>query len=378
MPTPLNPSRKGKPNRGGFNKTSCQKQLKATEAIQDGGEWWYAPRAASRFGHVSLASLDKYRDRPARKGRPFQEGYCPYLGRAIRTRELPGRNNRLTTYYAKGDLDSIRDARAARRSGVAPEYPDLIHIDRAAKMLGCNRDTVLIRAKGADVEQVHKPGKDNTGRAVPMSYLPKQFVEGAKHSPLPVGQMTLQAAAALLGVTRHSLHNLINRGLLKGELSADALPTFRGPRQKVSGYRRKAMLVPQTSVESLKAAMDACRDTPAEPRGGRPPQLLFRAAEALRDGTVAQATSSAAVSPITEAAPKIEPKSNGTSSPKHRGGRPKGSLGRKAARRRQELLRRWDAGEFDSVADAAKSFQIDPSTAWKILHKEGRLPERQS
>jgi hypothetical protein len=65
--------------------------------------------------------------------------------------------------------------------------------------------------------------------------------------------------------------------------------------------------------------------------------------------------------PETERAPK-------------RRGRPKGAVGKKAAKRRADLLRRWDAGEFtDSVSAAAKAFRMDRTTVYKILKKARRL-----
>jgi hypothetical protein len=275
--------RRGRP----FTRAVARTEHETYKERSDGGELWYAPRRAAEYAGVSQTTLQKWADRPAGKGRPFRAGVCPAIGRAIRTRLFPSGYNRVITYFAKADLDLALDARATRIVGKAPNVPDHVHVGQIAKDLGCHMRTVYRRAAAAGQEVEYHPGKDRMGRAMPRSYLPNEFAEEAKQAgAVPADKMAVKAAARFLGTTTADVHNLIAAGLLEGE-GGKAI-TVAAARQEVGGevlrYPRKCTLVPAEKVNRLKAMIDTLGATTTEQtRAGRPPGLLRRAAEALRD-----------------------------------------------------------------------------------------------
>jgi hypothetical protein len=204
----------------------------------------------------------------------------------LRTRPLKGGYNREITYYAKSDLDRVRDARAEKVVGVAPEQPEMVHVDKAASELGCHLRTVYRRARATQTEVKYRAGKDGKGRGMPRSYLPQQFIEDAKQLPVLDSKMTAADAADSLGVSKSDIHNLIKAGLLDAESGEGLTRAAARPGGTTLRYRRKATLVSTEQVNQLKAAMAVLRAPSPESRPGRPAGSLRRAAEALRDGSI--------------------------------------------------------------------------------------------
>jgi hypothetical protein len=159
---PLRRKRTGRP----FNSRTAKAAHAARACVTDGGEDWLSPRAASEHVGKSQVTLHKWADRLARNGRPFRAGFCPLLGRAIETRPLPGGYNRMITYFSKKDLNLINKAQAMRVPGVAPDCPDLSHVDKAAEELDCHIRTLYRRAEGAR-ERKSFTSRVRTGRGGP-------------------------------------------------------------------------------------------------------------------------------------------------------------------------------------------------------------------
>jgi hypothetical protein len=192
---------------------------------------------------------------------------CPWLeDRGVRTRLLPGGYDRVITYYSEADLNAIRDTTAGRNK--IPSYDGLAHVGEAAKECGVSvrtlrrgypayRASQARQGKGRPPVARDMPAKSGDGRALPRSYVPRDFLDWFKeHRRLnaPAGAaaeagsvtdpISVEEAGTILELSIQGVHSLIHRGLLEAKAARIACK---------GGYTRKGKVLSRAQVEAHRA-----------------------------------------------------------------------------------------------------------------------------
>jgi hypothetical protein len=291
------------------------------------GRWWYAARAACPYLGVTYRTLSE-----------LWNPQCPWLdGQGIETRLLADALERLTTYYAKDDLDRIKAAMANRRP--IPNVPGFTHINDAAIQFGRTAGWVRQRMKEKRVKLKKAPGKDKRGRTTQCSYLPNWFVDECKRDrlgdPKPSGKLTFTEAANILGLCKSAVQKMVARKVLRGR-PGKALDS-------AGAVRATAILLDRAEVEALHAK---------------------------RRGY-------GAISPTANGATEArEPEEQPRPKRPKRRGRSKGHT-HEWKDRRDAMLKDWDAELFgDNKAAAARAYGFHRPDASKIIKEHEQRKRR--
>ena len=149
-------------------------------------------------------------------------------------------------FYRKADLDRVRRAMAQRVD--VPNYPDLVHVAAAADECGVSMRTLRRRYHDWSKQPVpsDQPARSIDGRALPRSYLPREFVAWlwAEQNARPSGdKISVEQAALVLDLTSNGVHALIRYGVLH---ATDGRIVCKG------GYLRKGKVLSRKEVETYR------------------------------------------------------------------------------------------------------------------------------
>jgi hypothetical protein len=246
----------------------------------------------------------------------------------IETRPFTGALNRTFPYYAKADLDRIRNAKARRRP--VPKYPDLVHIDEAARECGVSRMT-LKEARQARLTGPHfHAAKDSQGRASLRSYLPRRFVDQFKAErrlALDPDDITVREATEILGFSRGWVKQLAYRGILK-KVKKARIPW------KGMHTRRGGLLLSRSEVEAYRQELARQKaGTPVEPR----------------------LTSTEPLKPVASQGIK-----------KRGPGRPEGTTDKEVAERNRQIAEALRTKKYPTIADCARAFEVDRKIVYRV------------
>jgi hypothetical protein len=235
-----------------FTRNEARHEHEQTRCIREGGDTWLAPREAVRLlRRVYVKASQNTLRRWANLGQ-YQGGKgCPWLdGEALHAEPKRSAYNREFIYYSKRCLTRIMRAKAKRVQ--FPKYRGFVHVLAAAQECGVSCRTMRRGYKdysrnGQAVAR-DMPAQSNDGRALPRSYVPREFVDWFKERrrlTLALDDISIREAAQILGLTTAGVHSLIRYGRL--EKPRDGKITCKG------GYPRKAKVLSRASVEAFQA-----------------------------------------------------------------------------------------------------------------------------
>jgi hypothetical protein len=203
-------------------------------------------------------------------------------GEALDTTDVQSAFGRTMRYFVESDMDAALETQRLREP--VPGYPGLTYIEDAAKELNVSVRTLrrLLKARDPEARPVKKRGKSKDGRGLKRAYVPAEFVTETqakrKSRPTPMDRMTVEEAAACLGIQVTSVRNLICRGKLKaetGEKTVNAKPRKGAPTACATGARPSCCPAKKWSNTSSGVTPPGCRAGRArrQPAATAPPSL---------------------------------------------------------------------------------------------------------
>lgn len=186
-----------------------RKKMKKNEKHKDDdGKWWFSLRYAVRY-------LNKFFrvSKPTVQAWSRDDGYCVYLRRAVKVKQLDDGKGHFVDFLSKDDLDLIR---AARRKLAKRMAKRTLSQNEAINILVKNGSpTNTAKAILDNVPSVPAIGARADGRPLTMTrFSRKTVVKIGKKLKAHYSHPTLTATAEELGTDVRTLRDLIQRDLL--------------------------------------------------------------------------------------------------------------------------------------------------------------------
>jgi hypothetical protein len=309
-----------------------------------------------------------------------------------------------------------------------PADPDLIFVEEAEQLTRCCRQTLATIAQKEELECVSRQVLDRIGKAHWRTFYRKSELLGLFFKRPPAGEPIRSPDGALYFLRdnakqRFSFSDIVLSYWTRQGSKLHAGKALRtrmvyiiqgcrqGPPKRVTAWRGEDLEAIQAAREgeypergktsAARRQRHAAREEALEALRSLKPNLPLPAVEAIAR-VMAQGVSrflaydlrkKAGIGtrrredgvyfwcrpgqqlpgtvPAAPVAPEVQTPPPDPPAPKNRPGRPLGSVGARAQQRRDQVIRAWQERQYATVADLARAFRMNRTTASKILKGAG-------